>query len=238
MGHVIENVHGLSTTEKLTLIILSNYADEKDECWPSFETLSKRVGVNRRNTIRVMASLEAKGLIRRVEERPYKPTKYRLSVPATSVIYDTSVPDNTSVTSDTTLVSPVTLPSVTGDTSSSVTSDTQSLSKPLKTPQRTLREGAREKNATKFPADFEPPYEWAAAELGMSPPAVDTQVPRMRDWALSKGETRKDWIAFARNWLRKEYESPSRRANPNGTPVEPKRAPKPAYHLQHEGSKL
>jgi hypothetical protein len=64
----------------------------------------------------------------------------------------------------------------------------------------------KQKRATPFPDDFEPPYEWAERELGMSVAVVDAEVLRMRDWAISKGDTKKDWIAFARNWLRRKHE--------------------------------
>jgi hypothetical protein len=93
---------------------------------------------------------------------------------------------------------------------------------------------------TIFPDDFEPPYEWAAKEIGMSIAAVDAEVPRMRDWALAKGEVKKDWTAFARNWLRRKHDEQPRgspKAIPNGRPVEPKIAPKAAYQLLHEGER-
>lgn len=38
-----------------------------------------------------------------------------------------------------------------------------------------------------------------AAELGVD---CDLEVEKMRDWALAKGESRKDWDATFRNWLR------------------------------------
>jgi hypothetical protein len=66
------------------------------------------------------------------------------------------------------------------------------------------------KRATAFPTHFDPPYDWAADELGMTIAVVDGHVRCMRDWALSKGETRKDWQAFARNWLRKAKDDPPR----------------------------
>jgi hypothetical protein len=86
------------------------------------------------------------------------------------------------------------------------------------TEKRRVEKKTRATNATLFPDKFDPPYEWAASELGMTVAIVDAQVPKMRDWSHSKGETRKDWIAFARNWLRKECEKPSSRASPNGQP--------------------
>lgn len=78
------------------------------------------------------------------------------------------------------------------------------------------------KRTTAFPEHFDPPYDWADSELGMSPLVVDRHVERMRDWALSKGETRKDWTAFARNWLRKAHDDPQPRAGPNGATAQSK----------------
>lgn len=62
------------------------------------------------------------------------------------------------------------------------------------------------KRATQIPDDFLP----SEAVLDdhqidiLTPDEVSRQVERMIDWAKSKGETRKDWNAFARGWLRKE----------------------------------
>jgi hypothetical protein len=206
MGHVVEHVHGLATGEKLTLVILANYADEHDECWPSFNTLSKRVGINRRNTIKVMGTLEAKGLISRVEERPYKPTKYRLHIPSTSVTYDTSDASDTSVVSDTIVVSPVTLPSVVSDTRSSVASDTLSLSKPLKTPQRTLR---GENTPRVIDPDWEPStglLEWAVKEFGCSERDLRRESKKFVSHFDATGKRYLKWDQAWRNWIRRAVE--------------------------------
>jgi hypothetical protein len=77
---------------------------------------------------------------------------------------------------------------------------------------------ARTNRATLFPDAFDPPYAWAAEELGVDAAFVDAAIPQMRDWSHSKGESRKDWTAFARNWLRKEHADRQRsRASPNGS---------------------
>jgi DNA-binding transcriptional MocR family regulator len=56
---------GISPTEKLVLIVLSNYADADMKCWPSQKTLSRDTGLSSRSIVTLMASLEAKGLIER-----------------------------------------------------------------------------------------------------------------------------------------------------------------------------
>lgn len=64
---------------------------------------------------------------------------------------------------------------------------------------------------------------------------LDTEVIKMRDWAASKGAKKKDWDAFARNWLRNariERSAPINLANnlrqphPREIPTDPEEARK------------
>lgn len=52
-------------------------------------------------------------------------------------------------------------------------------------------------------------------DCGLSPPEVEAEAERMRDWAAAGAETRADWHAFFRNWLRdagrRKRERPDRR---------------------------
>lgn len=63
------------------------------------------------------------------------------------------------------------------------------------------------KRATKLPDSWTPtPEHRAQAEAA----GIDTdlEATKLRDWALSKGETRKDWDATFRNWLRNARPTP------------------------------
>jgi DNA-binding MarR family transcriptional regulator len=55
----------VKTTEKLLLLVIANYADEKGHAWPSVETLARDTGMSRTTVKRTMKKLEATGFIRR-----------------------------------------------------------------------------------------------------------------------------------------------------------------------------
>lgn len=59
-------VKGLGPSEKLLLLVLANYADEHNRCWPSQSRLAEDTGLTDRTIRTVLASLEAKGLLSRV----------------------------------------------------------------------------------------------------------------------------------------------------------------------------
>lgn len=63
------------------------------------------------------------------------------------------------------------------------------------------------KRASKLPDSWTPTAEHQAqaAQAGIN---ISLEVDKMRDWALSKGETRKDWNATFRNWLRNARPTP------------------------------
>ena len=53
----------ISPAEKLLLIVLSNYANQELQCWPSHARLAKDTCMSRRTIIRTMALLSKKQLI-------------------------------------------------------------------------------------------------------------------------------------------------------------------------------
>ena len=60
---------GLSPSEKLVLIVLANYANEKNQCWPSQKTLAKLTELTDRSIRNCLSSLEQKGLIYRTHQQ-------------------------------------------------------------------------------------------------------------------------------------------------------------------------
>jgi hypothetical protein len=219
VADVLDHVHGIPHGSTLVLICMADYANKEGICWPSFQSIADRADMSRRHAIRVVDELCKAGYLSIAEQRPYKPTLYRLHIPPSDA-HVTSDVDDTSDAHVTTLVTPTSLGSDAHVTSTSdIAMSPEPSIEPSKNRQGTLSKSAREKSTT-FPDEFQPPYEWAAKELGMTMAVVDAEVARMRDWALSKGERKKDWTAFARNWLRRKAEEQPR-ASPNGAHVSP-----------------
>jgi hypothetical protein len=83
-------IQGLSPSEKLTLLALSNYADQDGRCWPSQVTLTRDTGLSERTIWAAMQRLEAGGFISR--ERRHRSDGYRtsdivtISLPATDAV--------------------------------------------------------------------------------------------------------------------------------------------------------
>lgn len=59
------SIKDVSPSEKLLLIVLSNYADEEGKCWPSQSRLARDTCMSKRTIIRLFATLELKGLLSR-----------------------------------------------------------------------------------------------------------------------------------------------------------------------------
>lgn len=56
---------GLKPNEKLVLLTLANFANEKDECWPSYSRIADDACVSRRSVIEVIKRLIKRGFLRR-----------------------------------------------------------------------------------------------------------------------------------------------------------------------------
>lgn len=63
------DVRGVSPTEKLLLIVLANYADEHNRCYPSQSRLADEACLSRRSVTTILGDLQARGLITRVERK-------------------------------------------------------------------------------------------------------------------------------------------------------------------------
>ena len=179
VANVLDYVHGLPHGTKLLLLCLADYADDSGNCWPSFQSLANRTDMSRRHVIRVMAELETTGLIRRVEERPYKPTVYRLIVP----------------TSDTHVTT-------TSDIAMSPEPSINHQEPPESAPARGSRQS---KNVTTpIPADFEVTermYGWAMGN-GLTRKQIDADTEQFIDYHRGKGSRQADWVATWRTWIR------------------------------------
>ena len=50
------------------MLVLADMSNDQNICWPAFETLARRANIERRQVIRIVGSLENKGLIK-IERR-------------------------------------------------------------------------------------------------------------------------------------------------------------------------
>lgn len=60
-------VKGVSSTEKLLLIVLANYADENGRCWPSNKRLCDDASLSERTIRATLKALDERGIISRTE---------------------------------------------------------------------------------------------------------------------------------------------------------------------------
>jgi len=60
---MVVTVENISPINKLILILLSNYADENNKCFPSYEKISKLANCSRRTAVRSINKLEEIGLV-------------------------------------------------------------------------------------------------------------------------------------------------------------------------------
>jgi hypothetical protein len=58
-------VQGLSPSEKVVLLALANYADEKNRCWPSQKRLAEMTGLTDRWVRKILSTLETRGFLTR-----------------------------------------------------------------------------------------------------------------------------------------------------------------------------
>jgi hypothetical protein len=118
VADVLDHVHGIPHGSKLVLICMADYANKEGICWPSFQSIADRADMSRRHAIRVVEELVKSGYLSVAEQRPYKPTLYRLHIPSSDA-HVTSDTDDTSDAHVTTLVTPTSLGSDAHVTSSS-----------------------------------------------------------------------------------------------------------------------
>ncbi len=60
-------VRGVSASEKLLLLVLANYADDRMTCWPSHKKMAAEACLSERTILTLLKSLEARQIISRQE---------------------------------------------------------------------------------------------------------------------------------------------------------------------------
>ncbi len=86
---MVVTVENISPINKLILILLSNYADENNKCFPSYEKISKLANCSRRTAVRSINKLEEIGLVsiqkRRLSNNDNQSNIYTINRPSVTM---------------------------------------------------------------------------------------------------------------------------------------------------------
>lgn len=201
-------VRGVSGTQKLVLMVLANRANAAGECWPSVPGLAADCCISERATRNALRELEAVGLV----------TTLAGGGRARQSIYRLAVTENPADGSETRHEAPP-LPTaetrhvvpetrhVVPERGHVVPGKGHEVPPNRKEPKGTdrNRESARERRATRLPADWRPTDRDRAfaVERGLDPDAL---ADGFRDYwrAKPKANTSLDWSANWRTWCSRE----------------------------------
>jgi hypothetical protein len=219
IADVLEKVHDLTSGQKLLLICLANYANDKGECWPSIASLAAQADVTTRHVSGMLHDLAKLGYLS-IQEHSGKSNSYTLQVaqptnPSSGVKQASGV--NPSSGDPRTTVPPPTNPSSGVPTNPSSGKPSY---RTVKEPSSEPSEKARAKNASQLPVDFEVTFEmesWAIKE-GIAVAAIEPETAKFRDYHRAKGSTMKDWPAAWRNWMRNSLTFNKRSSNGRASP--------------------
>jgi hypothetical protein len=200
----LDGVPGLNAGQRLTLVSLGEWANDEGVCWPSHDTIAKRVGVGRRQVIRILEQLEAMGVVERIERKQYS-NKYRvrcdiaMSHPkpksdVTPVAHVTSVSDVTLATPDV--------------TSRASRCDIAMSPEPLRTteePPERPNPVSRQAKKVPIPDEFamtEATWDWCR-EQGYVGRLVEQELVKFKLSAEANDRRYANWQSAFRNWLMK-----------------------------------
>lgn len=202
-------IRGITSSEKLVLLALANFANEKMECWPSQERIAADTELSERTVWAALNKLEALGMLTR--ERRKRPDGTR-STDKFTLHFSPIVRSE-----------PVANPAK--PTRKSCESQSQSLQEPvatvatLTTFEPSIEEpSVKEGRASRLPPEWVPdPADFLMALDKLGADRAATELEKFRDYwrAVPGAKGRKlDWSATYRNWTRRASESP-RHANLN-----------------------
>ena len=199
--------------EKVVLLVLSNYADDNLQCWPSVDRVAKEAGMPRRTCQRALAELENQGFISRRQQAKHEQTSLQTS---RTNFFQISFSKGANM-------SPLVKKQASKQAQEGchtcrpkgVTSDTQTIIEPseeilssLSSFERSAREEKKSPRGSRIPPGWEPDPQTLAALLedGWTQKELDRERDRFRDfWTAKAGaDARKlDWAATWRNWIRR-----------------------------------
>lgn len=207
--------HRLPVKEKITLLILANYASNKDgDCYPSIGTLADDTGMSKDSVIRAIKELEDAGLLsvnRRQVEGVNLPNSYRLNLAASS-------PEQQGVVADSGDGSRTQRGGVVAGCDSNLSLE------PISDPEKTIALPAARTELTvldlvqdhslRLPLNTGDDRILTTQELGEMTqlyPAVDVkaELRKMRGWLLSnptKRKTKSGVMRFVHTWLAKQQD--------------------------------
>jgi hypothetical protein len=197
-------LRNVTASEKLVLLALANYADEDMRCWPSQKRLAEDTCLTDRTMRTVLAALEERGVVSRVERR--RPDGSR----ATDIItvhLETPRPQQAETISAPPEKSsgPPEIDCSQAEAVSGLTSFEPSINHQRKAPS----EPERARRATRLAADWSPSETQVAFALkeGLTADETERAACNFRDhWLGAPGArgTKLDWPATWRKWVRTE----------------------------------
>lgn len=207
-------IRGISSSEKLVLLALANFSNDKMECWPSQERLAADTELSGRTVWSALAGLEAKGLLSR--EKRNRPDGTRstdrftlhFSLTVTSEpVADFAKPTRKSCESQSQILhEPVAAVAT-------LTSFEPSLEEPsLEEPSKAARASRLPDGWIPEPADFLKALDLIGADRAA------TELEKFTDYwrAVPGAKGRKlDWPATYRNWIRTAAERKPRNDRPD-----------------------
>jgi DNA-binding Lrp family transcriptional regulator len=193
----LDGVPGLNAGQRLALVSLGEWANDDGVCWPSHDTIAKRVGVGRRQVIRIIEQLVELGVVEQIERKQHS-NVYR--VRCDIAMSHPKHPSDVTPVAHVTPMSDVTLgtPDVTSRASRC---DIAMSPEPLEPPKNRIAAKAR---AVPVPDDFEVTekmYGWAEAN-GWSRKQADRDTEQFLDYHRGKDSRQVDWTATWRTWMR------------------------------------
>jgi DNA-binding MarR family transcriptional regulator len=195
-------IRGISSSEKLVLLALANFANDKMECWPSQERIAADTELSERTVWAALNRLEALGLLSRERRNRADGTR---STDRFTLHFSLTIKSE-----------PLANPAKA--TRKSCESQSQSLQEPvatvatLTTFEPSIEEpSVKEERASRLPPDWMPdPADVLTALDKLGADRAATELDKFRDYwrAVPGAKGRKlDWSATFRNWTRRAAES-------------------------------
>ena len=223
IADVLEGVHDLTSGQKLLLICLANYANDKGECWPSIASLAAQADVSTRHVSGMLHDLEKLGYLT-IQEHSGKSNSYTLHL---------ARPTNHSsgVRQDSGVIHSSGDPRTTGHPPTNHSSWVPTNCGSSKPSYRTVKEPssepsgeARAKRAHRIPADFAVTDDLRAwgYKKSLTDADMDRATERFVNYWQGSGKSKSDWPATWRSWMLREIDdgrlgprpAPNGRASP------------------------
>lgn len=213
-------IRGVSSSEKLVLLALANYANDKLLCWPSQERLAEDTELSDRTVWAALKGLEAKELLSRQPRKRADGTRstdvFTLLIEAAEPVANSAKPTRNSCEDHSQILrNPVA-------TVATLTTFEPSSNHQLEEPREAQAPAPKvDPRGSRLPDDWFPSVsdiEWAD---GFTPQTLRTEADKFRDYwrAVPGAKGRKlDWNATWRNWIRRAAETSSH-GKPNVLPA-------------------